>query len=92
MFLNFTLISTAEIKYQIIADLTEIEDVSVLDKIKKYLASIKNKTQDAAIGYDSNNNPVTTNELVELHEQALDRINKGEFTTHEDVVKEAKNW
>ena len=84
--------STAEIKYQIIADLTEIEDISILDKVKKYLASIKSKAQNNVIGFDSDNNPITTNKLLELHEQALERINKGEFTSHEDVKNEAKNW
>ena len=84
--------STAEIKYQIISSITEIEDVLILDKVKKYLASLKNIGKENILGFDSNNNPLSNLTIVENHQNAMERISNGQFTNHEDVIKDAVNW
>ncbi len=39
--------STAELKFQIISSINEIDDISLLDKVKKYLKSLnKSKKND----------------------------------------------
>jgi len=82
--------STAELKYQIISSITEIEDESILDKLKKYIATINKKSK--VIGYDINKNPITADNIVDTHLQAVERIKKGIFTTNDEALKQANNW
>lgn len=82
--------NTAEIKYQIISSITEIEDESILDKVTKYLAAIKKKR--STVGYDNYNQPITSDDLAQQHLTALTRINNGHFSSLNDVLNEAENW
>ncbi len=86
--------STAEIKYQIISTIHEIDDVSILDKVKKYLKSIqKSYTRTEVIGYDSaTKQPLTSEQAEERIINAINSVNKGDFFTTEQVENEAKNW
>ena len=82
--------STAELKYQIISSITEIEDESILDKLKKYIATINKKNN--VIGFDANKNPITAENIIDAHTMAIERISKGIFTSNDEALKQANNW
>lgn len=74
-------------KLYLIEELARIQDVSIIEKIKQLL-----KKNNPVVGYGTNGVPITGKQLIQRIEKAEQRIDKGEFTSQEDLEKESEDW
>ena len=44
------------------------------------------------VAYTVDGKPLTLKEYKEKLDSALERVKSGEYTTHEDLLKEMENW
>ncbi|MBS7229908.1 hypothetical protein NJT12_23360 [Flavobacterium sp. AC] len=68
-------------KYQFIQELVKVEDESVLEKLELILKENQNNWYDE----------LSESEKAEI-QIGLDQAEKGEFTSHEDVMKRFSKW
>ncbi len=74
-------------KLFLIEQLAKVQDEEVISQVKKILVKIDNPI----VGY-SNGKPISKKQFIKRIEAAEKRIESGDFTTQEDVEKEAANW
>ena len=75
-------------KLQLIEELVKLEDIDVLEQVKQLLLQKNNPV----VGYGANGDVITRQQLIHRLREAEERIDKGEFTTQENLEKEAENW
>jgi len=68
-------------KYQFIQELVKVEDVSILEKLELVLKANQNDWFDE----------LSTSEQAEI-QIGLEQADKGELTSHEDVMKRFSKW
>ena len=68
-------------KYQFIQELVKVEDESVLEKLELVLKANQSDWYDE----------LSESEQTEI-QIGLDQAEKGEFTSHEDVMKRFSKW
>jgi hypothetical protein len=74
-------------KLILIEQLAKVQDVGIINQVKKILE----RRNNSVIGY-SNGSPINRKQFIERIEAAEKRIENGESISHEDVVKDAANW
>ena len=73
--------------------LLEIDEPSVLEKVRQLLLPNSRKTKQAnVVGYKPNGDPITQAEFEQHMKNSIDQAERGEVMSHEDLVKEAENW
>jgi hypothetical protein len=75
-------------KLHLIEKLTQIEDIDIIEQVKELL----NQKNNQVFGYGINGTPITRKQLIKRIEAAEERIDRGEYTTQEDIEKESQNW
>jgi hypothetical protein len=76
-----------------IIQLLETDNISYLKDIFEYAEKQKSKVSDTTtVGYTVQGKALTKNEYVKHIKQAEDQIEKGEYSTVEDLEREAENW
>ncbi|MDH5367261.1 MAG: hypothetical protein OEW67_09760 [Cyclobacteriaceae bacterium] len=75
-------------KLFLIEQIAKVQDVEIINQIKRILG----KMNDPIVGYSTNDTPITRKQLIKRIDAAEKRIARGEFTTQEDLEKEAANW
>lgn len=68
-------------KYQFIQELVKVEDVSILEKLELVLKANQNDWFDE----------LSSSEQAEI-QIGLEQADKGELTSHEDVMKRFSKW
>jgi len=68
-------------KYQFIQELVKVEDVSILEKLELVLKANQNDWFDE----------LSASEQAEI-QIGLEQADKGELTSHEDVMKRFSKW
>lgn len=68
-------------KYQFIQELVKVEDESVLEKLELILKENQNDWYDKL--------SVSEQDEIQI---GLDQAHRGEFTSHEDVMKRFSKW
>ena len=66
-------------------------DENVLNQIYKVIES-KLQDQSHVVAYEANGTPITKAQYVQSIREAEDQIERGEFTTLEDLEEESKSW
>jgi len=87
-----TRLSTMDIqteKLLLIEELTRVQDAGVIAEIRKLLLE---RISDPVVGYEINGEPIKPSTVVRQLEAAKQRIDRGEYTTQEDLEKEAESW
>ena len=74
-------------KLFLIEQLARVQDAEIISQIKRILE----KVNDPIVGY-SNGTPITKKQLIKRIDAAEKRIAKGEFTSQDDLEREAANW
>ena len=75
-------------KLHLIEELARVQDIQIIEQIKQLLKQKNNPV----VGYKINDEPITRKQLIKRIEEADERINNGEYTSHEDLEKESENW
>ncbi|HMQ00392.1 MAG TPA: hypothetical protein PKC24_11475 [Cyclobacteriaceae bacterium] len=75
-------------KLQLIEQLAKIQDIQIINQIKELLKQKNNPV----VGYEITGQPITRKQLIQRIEDAEQRIDKGEYTTQEDLELESENW
>ena len=75
-------------KLHLIEELARVQDIQIIEQIKQLLK----KKNNPVVGYEINGEPITRKQLIKRIEEADERINSGEYTSHEDLEKESENW
>lgn len=72
-----------------ILELLNNADEKLLKVVKE---AIDNYKEEEIVAHTVAGKPLTRKEYKEELERALQEIRNGNFTTHEDLLKEMKNW
>jgi hypothetical protein len=75
-------------KLYLIEQLTKVRDVNVIRQLKKILE----KENDSVIGYRVTGEAITRKQLEKNVQDAEKRIEAGQFTSQEDLEREAESW
>ncbi len=60
--------------------------------IAKFNAVLEEEKTEEIVAYTTRGEPLTKAKYIQQIKDAEKRIENGQFTTHEDLMKEAKNW
>ncbi|HLV23430.1 MAG TPA: hypothetical protein VKY36_01450 [Moheibacter sp.] len=83
--------TTLELKNKILQYVNSADD-RLLRIINSIFENYYQEENDEIVGYDVKRNPITKSQYIERIKQAEKDIEAGNFTTHEDLLKEMKNW
>lgn len=75
-------------KIELIKHLLNVQKESVLVKIRAILID----ENEEIVAHTIKGEPLTKSEYIQQIKEAEDRINKGHFTTHEDLLKNIQDW
>lgn len=81
---------TKKQKQRIIRQVTDIEDANVLRQIEQLLDS--NLLKEPVVAYNIKGDPMTKKDLIDSVLAAKERVKNGNYTTQEDLEKEAESW
>lgn len=73
-------------KVELIAWLTKIDDLSLLEQVDNL------KKKSLADAYEANLKPMTSLEYKSQLDQAEEEYKNGRVTSQEDIEKESENW
>jgi len=74
-------------KLHVIEEVAKIQDSSIIEQIKNLL-----KQNNPVVGYTMIGEPITRKQLIMQIEAAEKRMDKGEYTSQEDLEKESESW
>lgn len=72
-----------------ILNLLNDADEKLLKVVKE---TIDNYKKEEIVAHTVEGKPLTRKEYKEKLDSALQRVREGHYTTHEDLLKEMKNW
>ena len=75
-------------KLYLIEQLIKVRDAAILRQLKEIL----DNESESIVGYGVNGEPITAEKFVNRVQEAEKRIAAGDFTSQEDVEREAENW
>lgn len=75
-------------KLYLIEQLAKVRDVEVIRQLKKILG----KENESVVGYRVTGEPITRKQLMKKVEDAERRIEAGQFTSQQDLEREAESW
>ena len=75
-------------KLLLIEELTKVQDAWLIAEVRRLLI----ERHDPIVGYEVNGEPITRSTLMRQLEEAEQRIERGQYTTQEDLEKEAESW
>lgn len=75
-------------KLFLIEQLTRIQDVEIIRKIKEIL----NSQSEPVAGYEPGGKPITQAALIAKAEASNRAIKEGKITSIEDLERESENW
>jgi len=76
-------------KYEFIRSLFKVEKASIMDKLEKVL---KKEQQEEIVAYTVEGQPLTRSQYKKELLDAEAEIERGDYTTQEDLEKESENW
>lgn len=66
--------------------------LSVQEELLRKVNDIKENSLDDIVAYTVNEEPLSKRAYIKKVKDAEKRIEKGQFTTHEDLENEMKDW
>ena len=66
--------------------------LSVQEELLTKVSAIKDKSATDIVAYTVNEEPLSKQAYIKKIKDAEKRIEKGQFTTHEDLENEMKDW
>jgi hypothetical protein len=75
-------------KLRLIEELMKVQDPGIIAEVRKLLM----ERYDPVVGYEVNGDPITRSTLMRQLEEAEQRIDRGQYTTQDDLEKEAESW
>lgn len=72
--------------------LDKVDNPAVLEAYYQILLNLMKVHDHAAIGFDSDGNPLTASDLEKEVVAASKRVKAGKFIRHEDLKKQMENW
>lgn len=75
-------------KLYLIEQLTKVQDVEIIRKIKEILK----RQSEPVVGYEPGGKPITQEALLARAEASNSAIKEGNITSIEDLEKESENW
>ena len=74
-------------KCLLIEELMKVQDIKMITQLKTILHN-----RDQVIAYEADGQPITESQMRSDILEAKERIKSGQYTTQEDLEREAENW
>lgn len=74
-------------KYLLIEELMKVQDIKMITQLKTILHN-----RDQVVAYETDGQPITESQMRSDILEAKERIKSGQYTTQEDLEREAENW
>lgn len=84
--------TATQVRLSIIELLNETPNVEILEIYRQMLLHLL-RVQDLAVAaFDAQGNPMRREDLIKAVQEASERIEKGSFVSHQDVIAHSSSW
>jgi hypothetical protein len=83
--------SVTEIRKEVHKYVDEIDE-KALQGIFAFMKSYTQKNEETTVGYTASGEALTREKVIQRARAASKRVKSGQFTTHEDVMKQSESW